>query len=331
MTNQEKIILARTIAAASVSQENEEYAAAELLKVYLNSVRAEVPEPKKRGRISAKQQVGYTEAVAESSEKIGSSVAVKAESSAVELSRGVTAATIDIIGFSGQVDVNSPNDTDILKSTERLKVNGLGSEEWFSGVLPSTLRDLFKRIGLGEFVDLTGAALERKILRESTGRKAQGRFIDIAASWLRFASTAAIYAVYMANPKLVKGVQWSSVREVETCDRCFVLDGQRWGLTEKKPPMPVHMFCQCWWIPMMINMPNVNLDRFLNWISNGEYYESQGHVNSRRFFWDLSKDEQKKILGPGRMNLVRGHKIKLDDLVRRSDGRKLTLDELKAK
>ena len=325
MTDQEKIILARTISAASEFQENEEYAASQLLKVYLNSVRAEVPEPQKRGQISVKQQVDYTEAVTEYSKKIGSSVAAKAESSAVDLSIGATAATVDIIGFSGQVDVNSPNDTD---TAENLKVNGLGSAEWFSGVLPSTLRDLFKRIGLGEFVDLTGAALERKILRESTGRKAQEKFIDIAASWLRFASTAAIYAVYMANPKLIKGVQWSSVREVGTCDRCFVLDGQRWGLKEKKPPMPVHMFCQCWWIPVMINMPNVNLDRFLNWISKGAYYESQGHVNSRRFFWDLSKDEQKKILGPGRMNLVRGHKIKLDDLVRRSDGKKLTLDEL---
>ena len=174
--------------------------------------------------------------------------------------------------------------------------------------------------------------------------------ISLVRTYVQSANVGAMEAVYQANREVVKGVQWVATMEVGgsrgrgTCLRCAALDGQKFAWNEERPPCPAHIRCRCVLIAVMMSWRELGLDiddmeaRYRPWtrrtdvnIDSGRHGRTilehgfhQGNFAS--WFDGLSQADQRSIVGPGRLGLLRSGSISFEDLVDRSTGRLRLLD-----
>lgn len=169
--------------------------------------------------------------------------------------------------------------------------------------------------------------------------------ISLVRTYVQSANVSAMEAVYEANRDVVQGVQWVATMEVGTgrrrsgtCIRCAVLDGQKWKWDEPRPSCPLHIRCRCVLVPMLISWRELGIDieefaaPYRPWTRRGpgridtggrrtilEHGFHQGDFST--WFVTLSEEDQRNIVGPGRLSLLRSNQISFRDLVDRDTGR----------
>lgn len=166
--------------------------------------------------------------------------------------------------------------------------------------------------------------------------------ITLARTYVQTANVQAQMAVYKANEDLLKGYRWTSILDTGVCARCGALDGLFYSKDEQRPPMPLHPRCRCLWLPVLKGdeLKGEGLERAARpWLRRELKNIDAGGTRKVLAFgttqedfsgwWEtLPERDQQFSMGPVRARLLREGKIKFSDLVDKSTGRLLTLEEL---
>jgi len=157
---------------------------------------------------------------------------------------------------------------------------------------------------------------------------------SIVKTYIQSVNVKAQEEVYEANKDIVKEMEWSAIMEGGntktgrgTCPRCAALDGQRWSVSDKsKPYMPLHVRCRCVWAPITITWKELGFDvpemeeAYQPWVDRAgkdRALDDYGFTdkNYKDWWWSRGKAFQDNAIGPMRANLVRGRKIKFEDII----------------
>lgn len=232
-------------------------------------------------------------------------------------------------------------------------VGGRLLEEWLQDSFDTRILDNIKsEIGTGMakgsgFKDIIERLMDHGI------NMSRDDAITVARTYVQSVNSKAQEAVYEANDDIVKKVRWCATFEnskkskgLGTCLSCAALDGQEWAVKDKnRPPMPLHCKCRCTFLPISVSYRELGLDideledaarpytiREPKAIDEGgkrailEVGQHQGDWGT----WLKTRNDkfQRDALGPGRYDLWKSGKVKLEDMVNSKTGRLLTLKEL---
>lgn len=178
--------------------------------------------------------------------------------------------------------------------------------------------------------------------------------VTLVRTYVQTANVAAMEATYERNAEFISVLRWSSVTENGnmqtgrgTCLRCAALDGERYSMTEKRPPCPLHPRCRCCYLPVIswqsLGLSMEKLDEAARpWtVREDKSIDAGGRrtieeVGLHRgsygeWLGERSPALQKEVLGPGRYELISSGAIGFGDLVDRKTGVLRTLKELGGK
>lgn len=87
----------------------------------------------------------------------------------------------------------------------------------------------------------------------------------LLSTWRETANRAGQDEVEKANPELIYAREWITRLDQRVCPRCAALDGNRYKLDEKTPPIPIHPNCRCQLKPLArikeLGIDSANLGR----------------------------------------------------------------------
>lgn len=155
-------------------------------------------------------------------------------------------------------------------------------------------------------------------------------------------ANAARLASFQQNADLIECLVWLSTLDSHTCLMCAMRDLQEYTLDGQEPinhthewaggPGAIHFSCRCVLSTRTKSFKDLGIE--LDEPGDSTRPSDGGAVSSKMNFKDFlaSKDKawRAEYLGPGRAEMYEAGKITLNDLMNLK-GRKLTLDELKAK
>jgi len=203
-------------------------------------------------------------------------------------------------------------------------IQGATLREWWSQQAGRT-QNVFRRelqIGLTrrETIDQIVRRIRGRVIRtQGGGRVLQGGLLQLSRREATVAVRTAVNEVYnraaaltlQENADLVWGLEWVATLDERTCIECALLDGKVWKMDDPALQIPPrHPNDRCTLISVFI--PN----------------KPRRRTTYAKWFAEQPEARQRRILGPGRLALLKGG-ASFTDLVNR-DGRTLTLDELGA-
>jgi len=170
-----------------------------------------------------------------------------------------------------------------------------------------------------------------------------GRINDIATmvrtSYMNVANESRL-TMYGDSSDLVKGFQWVSTLDANTCVECAAYDGLQWDLDyapiDHDLPFPgatAHGNCRCTQVPVLKSFDELSDDTQseLDNMDDTTRASMDGQVAASLDYEDWlstkSDEFQQDVLGPGRYDLWKSGKLELRDLLSQN-GNPLTLDEL---
>lgn len=134
------------------------------------------------------------------------------------------------------------------------------------------------------------------------------RLMVIARTEMLDAHREASRYAHAANEDVLAGWQWICALDRRSCPACWSMHGRVFPLSE---PGPLgHPQCRCARVPKVKTWAELGID----------LPESDDRVpDAQQRFWSLPKDVQLKIMGPGRLELLRSGTIRWEDLAMRKE------------
>lgn len=242
----------------------------------------------------------------------------------------------------------SPNMARSIVTEDPIHGNLLKS--WFQDSDAATMRRVRQQVQLGMAQNETIDQMTARLIGRRSGR---GRTGGVLATSKRDAEAIARTAAnHISNRAAIETYKkssvtttwrWTSTLDSRTSDICMARDGEVYRYDDPSAPTPpAHPNCRSFaspvvdWERLGIDPPEegTRASRTLT-VSDGEIKVTGGkQVPSSVRYSDWLKDQpngvQDEILGPSRAKLFRENRISLRDLVK-SDGRRVTLDELRTK
>lgn len=182
------------------------------------------------------------------------------------------------------------------------------SEQVTSTLIPMSLeatavmnRTLIQGITLGQ----NPRQAAREMLKRTEGGFNGGltRALNVARTELLDAHRAAAHAQNQANRDLLRGWQWSASFDARTCPSCLAMDGTEFPVDM---PGPLdHQQGRCTRLPVTLSWKDLGFD-----------IEEPPSVapSAEEWFSGLSRDEQLRIMGPTRLELLDTGKASWGDL-----------------
>lgn len=177
----------------------------------------------------------------------------------------------------------------------------------------SPLRDLVSRFGAGAAEKIRDELIAGVALGSGPSRIAGRmrevlggnltRALAIARTETGRAYTSAAQATYLENADVLAGWVWISARTTRTCALCWAMHGTVHPLEE---PFGSHVNCRCATAPVTHDQLEARPDGSA---------AVRGVEPGAQAFAGLSADEQRAILGPGKLDALRRGEIELVDLV----------------
>lgn len=267
---------------------------------------------------------------------------IQSEFDYVGLVKAEAAATQTAIASIG-LEASLPSAAVLKAMVSDSLIQGAPLKEWWEKMGADTAFKFSAQVRQGV---VAGETLQQVITR-IVGSKKKG-IVGIMEISHRHASTLvhdsimqiandARMAVYKANADIMKGFEWLSTLDSNTCVSCMAYSGAQWDmkgnsiksdLPLKNPPL--HPNCRCVLTPLTKSYRELGLD--VDEMPPGTRASDLGQVPA-----DMTMDAFLKrhdteylndLLGPGRAKLFQDGKITLRQLVD-GTGRPLRLDELR--
>jgi SPP1 gp7 family putative phage head morphogenesis protein len=210
--------------------------------------------------------------------------------------------------------------------------------KWWGRVGATAKTDIARELRVG----LAEGETTDQIVRRVAGTKA-GRYMDGVFGKLRrnvestvrtaanHVSTQAREDTYKENDDVVKGVQIVATLDGRTTEICMSEDGKVYNVGEGPRP-PFHYSCRTTTSPVLKSWKEIGIS--LKEAPKGTRASLDGQVAEKQTYGSWLKKQPRDIqddaLGPRRAALFRSGDVKIDRFVD-ARGRKLTLDELRAK
>jgi SPP1 gp7 family putative phage head morphogenesis protein len=229
----------------------------------------------------------------------------------------------------------TPSAFQIIAATNARPFQGRLMKEWFDD-LPA---DAFKRLRNSIRAGVVEGRTIDQMVRDIRGTRAQGfkdgileinrRAAEVTVrTAVAHTANAARNAMYEANGRLLKGVQWRSTLDSRTSLYCMAHDGKVYPL-DAGPRPPAHPNCRSIVSPVVKSLAEMGIKG--KDLPPGTRASMDGQVAADLDYdaWLRKKPQtfQDSVLGPSKAKLFR-QGLKLDRFVSRS-GDELTLDELK--
>jgi len=237
-------------------------------------------------------------------------------------------------------DSSVPNFTTVVKSAKEIEslalnksLGGMLLGQWVGKLSLDLFKELEEEI-LAGYIRGVGY---KKLMQELGTKynsliKQVGKRNDletIVKSYIQAINAKAHHDLYEANKDLIKGVTWNAVLENAnsktgrgTCPRCMALDGQEFDEESDAPPMPLHPRCRCFFLPILNDYFFSSSDdkRLRRWternLSTRKKLEGGFREGTFKNMWfSKPKGWQDSAIGVKRANLIRGRKVKFEDMV----------------
>lgn len=212
-----------------------------------------------------------------------------------------------------------PNLNTVAAIVNQFPIRGMAFAQWVETGADRTAARIQSAVRLGIVEGRTLDEIVRD-LRQSVGGTAHGlRFL--VSTTTNHVMTQARESVFVANERLLEGVQWVSTLDSRTTDICIQRDGNVYPVGDGPRP-PAHGSCRSTTVAVI-----KGAEEFF-----GERASMFGPVPERVTYADwfkgLSAAQQNEIIGKTRGIAYRAGKITLADLADPTTGRSLTLREL---
>lgn len=169
--------------------------------------------------------------------------------------------------------------------------------------------------------------------------------ITLARTYIQSANVGAQRRVFEANAGVVQGLRWTTTLDTSTCPRCAALDGRIYKTGQDRPPMPLHPRCRCVMTPSLMSWRDMGIpldeleEAARPFTIRGPGNVDEGgrraiievgqHKGDFGAWWDkLPEEQQARVIGPRRTELVRSGRVAFRDLVDGKTGELRTLKEL---
>lgn len=237
-----------------------------------------------------------------------------------------------------EVGTKLPAPARLKAIVEEVPFEGRLLKSWTEGMEQGRIDRVTHAIRMGLTLSETTDQIVRRIRGTKVAQYSDG-ILDIsrrsAQSIVRTAvthvSNVTAQETWKANSHVVKGWQFLATLDTRTTIGCASLDGKVFPIGEGPIP-PRHIRCRSISVAVTKSFREMGIDK--DELPKGDRASMDGQIAGAPRYeqWLSAKSAavQDDILGPARAALFRDGKLKLDQLVK-SDGTKLTLDQLKEK
>ena len=147
------------------------------------------------------------------------------------------------------------------------------------------------------------------------------------------ANMAAHDTILQANKHLLTGWFWTTEDDDRVCILCLGLSENYYTLDEPHPPLPLHDLCRCWprpdgptWRDLGVDVDEWGeVERPIHFEDEGVRFAKGG---IKEGFKDLPEKLQVEMIGPVRFEMLKEGKITLSDLVDKTTGELILVQDL---
>lgn len=238
---------------------------------------------------------------------------------------------------------NTPSPAILAELVRARPYDGELLKDWAKSVGGAAKQAIRRQLNIGMSSGEPIEQITRRIMGDSRAMKAfkgsdvmaqQRRNVrSIVRTMANGIGNGARQATFEANADVLKGVQWVSTLDARTTDICASRDGQVYGVTEGPRP-PAHHQCRSTVVPVTKSWRELGINAKDKRLGGRSFRDVQSGISGRlpdrpnypQWLRRQPREVQVKVLGERRTRLLRGNRIKADDLYR--NDRLLTVEEL---